>query len=128
MTPKITLWTAAALMAAAPALAEGDAAAGERVFRKCQACHAVGEGAKNKSGPMLNGIIGAAAGSVDGFRYSKALLEKKDEGLTWTDENLAAYLEAPKKFLPGTKMAFAGLRKEDDVANVIAYLAAESVE
>ena len=107
---------------ATPALSDGDAAAGEKVFKKCAACHAVGDSARNKSGPMLNGIVGATVGSVDGFRYSKALEEKRDEGMVWDAANLSAYLEKPRDFIPGGKMAFAGLRKEEDRLNVIAYL------
>jgi cytochrome c len=105
-----------------PALADGDAAKGEKVFNKCKACHAVGDGAKNKIGPLLNGIIGAEIASVDGFKYSDAFLEKKAEGLVWDDANLDAYLTKPKDFIPKTKMSFAGLRKEDDREDVIAYL------
>ena len=112
-----------ATLVATPVLAEGDAAAGEKVFNKCKACLAVGEDAKNKSGPMLNGIIGATAGAVEGFKYSKALLAKAEEGLVWEEESLAAFLEKPRSYIPKTKMAFAGLKKEDDRANVIAYLA-----
>ena len=107
---------------AGSALAEGDAAAGEKVFRKCKACHAVGDGAKNKVGPMLNGIVGNEIASVEDFKYSKAFLAKKDEGLVWTEEVLDAYLTKPKKYIKGTKMTFPGLRKEGDRANVIAYL------
>ena len=112
-----------ATLAATPVLADGDAAAGEKVFNKCKACHAVGEDAKNKSGPMLNGIIGATAGAVEGFKYSKALMTKAEEGLVWDEDSLAAFLEKPRKYIPKTKMAFAGLKKEEDRANVIAYLA-----
>lgn len=108
------------------ASAEGDAAKGEKVFRKCKACHAVGEGAKNKVGPQLNGIVGRAFGSADGFGYSSALTDMAAEGKTWTEEELAGFLTKPKAYMPGTKMAFAGLRKEADVANVIAYLATQS--
>ena len=107
---------------AGSALAEGDAAAGEKVFKKCKACHQVGDGAKNRIGPMLNGIVGKEIASVDGFKYSKAFKAKKDEGLVWTEEELDAFLTKPKKYLKGTKMSFAGLKKEDDRANVIAYL------
>ncbi len=107
---------------AGSALAEGDAAAGEKVFRKCKACHAVGDGAKNKVGPMLNGIVGNEIASVEDFKYSKAFLAKKTEGLVWTDEVLDTYLTKPKKFIPGTKMSYAGLKKEGDRANVITYL------
>jgi cytochrome c len=103
-----------------PALAEGDAAAGEKVFKKCKACHSMEEG-KKKVGPSLFGVIGAPAGAVEGFKYSKAMLES---GLTWDDETLAKYLTKPKDLVPKTKMSFAGLKKEADVANVIAYLKA----
>ena len=107
---------------AGSALAEGDAAAGEKVFRKCKACHQIGDGAKNKIGPILNGIVGNEIASVEGFKYSKAFLAKKDEGLVWTEEVLDAYLTKPRKYIKGTKMSFAGLKKEGDRANVIAYL------
>lgn len=111
-----------AILVAAPAFADGDVKKGEKVFRKCKSCHAVGEGAKNKVGPMLNGIAGATIGAVDSYKYSDVMAAKGAEGATWTDEELDAYLEKPKKHMPGTKMSFAGLRKEADRANVIAYL------
>ncbi|WP_300035590.1 cytochrome c family protein [uncultured Roseobacter sp.] len=101
----------------------GDAAAGEKVFRKCKACHAVGEGAENKVGPVLNGIIDRPIASADGFKYSDVLVGLAEEGKTWTPEELAAFLEKPRSYAKGTKMSFAGLRKEDDRMNVIAYLA-----
>ena len=107
---------------AGSALAEGDAAAGEKIFKKCKACHQVGDGAKNRVGPMLNGIVSNEIASVDGFKYSKAFKAKKDEGLVWTGEELDAFLTKPKKYLKGTKMSFAGLKKEDQRADVIAYL------
>ena len=97
-------------------------AAGEKIFKKCKACHAIGEGAKNKLGPMLNGVVGKAAGSVEGYKYSKPMLAKKDEGLVWTAEELDAFLTKPRTYLKGTKMSFPGLKKEDDRENVIAYL------
>ena len=97
--------------------------AGESVFKKCKACHQIGEGAKNRSGPALNGIVGRAAGSVDGFKYSKPLMAKAEEGLVWTNEALAEFLAAPKSYIKGTKMSFAGLKKEDDLTAIIAYLA-----
>lgn len=104
------------------ALAEGDAAAGEKVFKKCKACHAVGDGAKNKVGPLLNGIVGNEIAAIEGYKYSKAFLAKKDEGLVWTEENLDAFLTKPKEFIPKTKMSFAGLKKEQQRADLIAYL------
>ncbi len=105
-----------------PTFADGHLDKGKKVFNKCKACHAVGEGAKNKVGPQLNGIIGAKIASVEGFKYSKAFMAKKEEGVVWSEGELDAYLLKPKKHTPGTKMSFAGLRKEEDRANVIAYL------
>ncbi len=112
----------AAVLAAfsTPALAAGDADAGKKVYNKCKACHALEEG-KNKVGPSLFGVMGKKAASVQGFKYSKAL---KDSGLTWDDATLAKYLAKPKELVPGTRMAFAGLKKDDDIANVIAYIKA----
>ncbi len=102
--------------------AEGDATKGAKVFRKCKACHAVGEDAKNKVGPMLNGIVGAPAGQVADFKYSANLKELAEGGLTWDEATLTAYLTKPKEVIPSGSMAFAGLRKEQDVADVIAFL------
>ncbi|WP_195822231.1 c-type cytochrome [Roseobacter sp. MH60115] len=110
-------------MAFADGHVTGDAEKGEKVFRKCKACHAVGEGAENKVGPVLNGIVDRAFGAVDGFSYSDALMEAAAEGKAWTPEELDAFLQKPRSYLKGTKMSFAGLRKDDDRANVIAYLA-----
>ena len=101
-----------------PALAEGDAAAGEKVFKKCKACHSLEEG-KKKVGPSLFGVTGKAAGAVEGFKYSKAMMES---GLTWDDETLAKYLTKPKALVPKTKMSFAGLKKEKQRKSLIAYL------
>ncbi|MFD1695348.1 c-type cytochrome [Roseibium aestuarii] len=106
----------------ASAHADGDAAKGEKVFKKCAACHAVGEGAKNKVGPVLNGVIGRHAAAIEDFKYSKAMVDKGAEGLVWDEATLATYLEKPKDLVPGTKMAFAGLKKEDEREDVIAYL------
>ena len=107
---------------AAPTIDMELAAAGNKVFKKCKSCHQVGEKAKNRSGPVLNGIVGAAAGSVDGFKYSKALRAAAKDGLMWSEVELAAFLAKPKAYLKGTKMSFAGLRKEADQAAVIEYL------
>ncbi|MEB8388585.1 c-type cytochrome [Rhodobacteraceae bacterium KMM 6894] len=96
--------------------------AGEKVFRKCKACHQVGEGAKNRVGPVLTGIVGHPAGQVDGFKYSKALKGMADDGLVWDPEALHAFLANPKGFMKGTKMSFAGLKKEEDLAAITAYL------
>jgi cytochrome c len=83
----------------------------------------VGEDAKNRVGPVLNGVVGAEIASVEGFNYSDAFLARKDEGLVWDEANLHAYLEKPRDFIKKNKMSFAGLRKEEERANVIAYLA-----
>lgn len=125
---------AASLLTALPALAladghaAGDAEKGERVFRKCKACHAVGDGAENKVGPVLNGIVGRQMASVDGFKYSKVMAEKGAAGDVWTVEDLAAFIEKPRSYMKGTKMSFAGLRKEKDRVNLIAYLAGFEAE
>jgi cytochrome c len=97
--------------------------AGEKVFKKCSACHKVGDGAKNAVGPTLNDMVGHPAGKVEGFKYSKPLQEMAAGGLIWDDAALHSFLENPKGFMKGTKMAFAGLKKEEDRAAVIAYLA-----
>lgn len=96
----------------------GDPAAGERVFRQCMACHSLKAG-ENKTGPSLHGIIGRPAGQVPGFNYSDA---NRNSGKTWTQQAMFEYLENPRATIPGTIMAFAGLRKPEDRANVIAYI------
>jgi len=112
---------AAALAAfSGPALAAGDADAGKKVFNKCKACHALEEG-KNKVGPSLFGVLGRQAAAVNGFKYSKAMSES---GLTWDEATLKKYLAKPKDLVPGTRMAFAGLKKEDEIEDVIAYIKA----
>ena len=108
-----------------PALAvaqDGDAAAGEKVFRKCQACHMVGEDAQTLVGPMLNGVVGRAVGAVEGFKYSSGFEERAAAGETWTPEALDAFLEKPRDYVKGTKMAFAGLKKTEDIDAVVEYL------
>lgn len=97
---------------------KGDAAAGEKVFTQCKTCHVVEPGV-NRIGPSLAGIVGRKAGEVAGYSYSAA---NKGSGITWTAEKLYQYLEKPARVVPGTKMAFAGLAKGQDRADVIAYL------
>ncbi|WP_417280142.1 c-type cytochrome [Celeribacter sp.] len=109
---------------AAVAFDEALAAEGEGVFKKCKACHQVGEGAKNRTGPVLNGVLGATIGHVEDFKYSNDFLDAREEGFTWTEENLTAYLHRPKAMFPRTKMSFAGLKSDDDIAAVIEYLKA----
>ncbi|WP_419906121.1 c-type cytochrome [Hoeflea sp.] len=106
---------------AAPALAEGDAKKGAKVFRKCKACHVVDE-EKNKVGPHLVGIIDRPVATVDGFKYSNAMVEFGSDGKVWDIETLTLYLKKPKDLVKGTNMAFAGVRKDADMENLITYL------
>jgi cytochrome c len=95
---------------------------GEAVFKVCKACHQVGASAKNGVGPLLNGIVGRKAGSVEGYSYSDANKEAGAGGLVWTEEKLITYLEKPATFMPKTKMAFAGVKDEADRKDLVAYL------
>ena len=107
--------------AGAPAMADGDAAAGKKVFAKCRACHKV-EAGKHGVGPSLHGIVGRAVATADGYtKYSKQMQEF-GAGKTWDEATLDAFLENPKDLVKGTKMAFPGLRKPEQRADVIAYL------
>ena len=110
--------SAIATISSVPAMAQ-DAAAGEKVFLQCKVCHQIGEGAKNSVGPVLNGVVGRPAGTFAGYSYSDA---NKTSGLTWDEATLTDYLKNPRAKVPGTKMTFAGLKKDEDIANVIAYL------
>ncbi|MFZ5836665.1 MAG: c-type cytochrome [Pseudomonadota bacterium] len=114
-----------ALAGQALALEPGDAAAGAKVFKKCQACHSIVAADGNKIGPNLHGIIGRAAGTAEGFNYSEAM---KSSGLTWDEATIEKYLRDPKGFVPKNKMAFAGLKKDSDLANVLAYIKEESAK
>lgn len=98
-----------------------DVAAGEKVFAKCKACH-VADKDTNKVGPSLFKLSGRTAGTHQGFKYSPAMVEAGQSGLVWDDAKLAEYLKDPKAMVKGTKMAFAGLKEDADIANVIAYI------
>ncbi|AMX92616.1 cytochrome c family protein [Mesorhizobium sp. M7A.F.Ca.CA.001.09.2.1] len=98
-----------------------DAAAGEKVFAKCKVCH-VADQDKNKVGPSLNGVIGRTAGTHPGFSYSQAMVAAGKSGVKWDEPTLKTYLHDPKAMVKGTKMAFVGLKQDEDIANVIAYL------
>ena len=102
--------------------AEGNVADGEEVFKKCRACHEVGPDARNKVGPLLNGILGRKAGSIDGFAYSPANKKAGDDGWVWTEEKLLKYLENPRTTMPGNRMAFVGLADDQDRLDVLVYL------
>jgi len=101
---------------------DGNAEEGAEVFKKCRACHDVGPTAKNKVGPVLNGIIDRKAGTIEGFAYSEANKAAGGKGLVWSENVLLKYLENPIAFMPGTKMAFAGLKDVQDRRDLIAYL------
>lgn len=117
---KFAILAGAALLAAAiePARAQ-DAAAGEKVFAQCRACHQVGETAKNLVGPILNGVIGQKAGTHEGYSYSTAM---KEAGLTWNEATFAEYIQNPRAKVVGTKMIYAGLKDEKRIADLLAYL------
>jgi len=99
-----------------------DATAGQAVFKKCQACHDIGDGAKSRMGPVLTGVVGRVAGTYEGFKYSPAMVAKGAGGLTWTPETLDAFLTSPPDYVPGTKMNGISVKDATDRANVIAYL------
>ncbi|MDZ4369689.1 MAG: cytochrome c family protein [Afipia sp.] len=96
-----------------------DVAAGEKSFNKCRACHQVGETAKNTVGPVLNGLFGRKSGTIEGYNYTDA---NKNSGITWDDAVFAEYIKDPKAKIPGTKMAFAGIKKEDEIKDLTAFL------
>jgi len=117
--PLRALVIAVAAAASSAALAQ-DVAAGKSSFNKCLACHAIGEGAKNKVGPELNGLNGRKSGTVEGYSYSDA---NKNSGITWDEAVFKEYIKDPKAKIPGTKMAFAGIKKETEVNDLWAFLA-----
>lgn len=112
----------AGLMLASGSAQAGDAAQGKKLFSKCKSCHMVGEKAKRRVGPPLNGIVGAPFGAYDGFNYSKTLRDMADAGRVWDEATLDAYLKKPKSVIPRGRMAFPGLAKADQRADIIAYL------
>ena len=107
------------VMATASAALAQDAAAGKTSFNKCLACHAVGEGAKNKVGPQLNGIDGRKSGTAPDYNYTDA---NKNSGITWNKENFLEYIKDPKAKIPGTKMIFAGIKNEREANDLWAFL------
>jgi cytochrome c len=118
---RIAMLAAPLLMAPSFASAQ-DADAGQRVFNQCRACHTVDQGGRNGVGPNLYGVFDRRAGAVEGFRYSAPMRAKAEEGLTWNEANLRAYIINPKAVVPAGSMAFAGLRNEQQLNDLIAYL------
>ena len=111
----------AAVLAASTAMAMAqDLAAGEQSFKKCFPCHSIGEGAKNKVGPILNGLDGRHSGTVDGYSYSEA---NKNSGITWNKDAFLEYIKDPRAKIPGTKMIFPGIKNEKEAGDLWAYLA-----
>jgi cytochrome c len=115
---RLVIATLSATVLSGAALAQ-DLAAGEASFRKCAACHSVGEGAANKVGPVLNGLDGRKAGTVAGFNYSDA---NKNSGITWNEATFKEYIKDPRAKIPGTKMVFPGIKNEKEAADLWAYL------
>ena len=111
--------SAALLLAGLGAAQAQDAAAGEKVFAQCRACHQVGESAKNAVGPVLNGLFGRHSGSVEGYNYSPA---NKNSGITWDEAVFKEYIQNPRAKIPGTKMVYAGLKDEQRINDLVAYL------
>ena len=121
-TPTLSaLVVVTSLAAASGALAQdADVAAGKTSFNKCMACHAIGEGAKNKVGPVLNGLDGRKSGTVEGYSYSEA---NKNSGITWSKDQFLDYIKDPKAKIPGTKMIFAGIKNEKEANDLWAFIA-----
>ncbi len=116
----VRLIAAAAFLAAGSFAANAqDAAAGEKSFNKCRSCHQVGETAKNTVGPVLNGLFGRKSGTVEGYNYSDA---NKNSGITWDETVFAEYIKDPKAKIPGTKMSFSGIKSEQEIKDLTAFL------
>ncbi len=115
------------LVAVATTARAQDAASGQRIYNQCRACHVIAKGARATLGPNLFGVIGRTAGTVEGFRFSTDMVEKGAAGLVWTEEALRGYIANPKLIVPKGSMAFAGLRSEQQVSDLISYLQKASV-
>ncbi len=111
--------SAVAVLLMSSSASADDAEAGQKVFAVCKACHQIGENAKNGVGPELNGLIGRHSGSVEGYNYSAA---NKDSGIVWDEETFREYIKNPKAVIPGTKMIYAGLKDEQKISDLIAFL------
>lgn len=119
---KVLLTSSAIIISINSAAFAQDLKAGKKVFNKCKACHAVGEGAKNKVGPHLNNLFGRTAGTLEKYKYSKGMKNAGSKGMVWNDDTLTKFVTKPKSLVKKTKMSFSGLKKEDQRVNLIAYL------
>lgn len=129
MSRHIHILAALFAFSAAPALAQdaaGNAEAGQRVFNQCRACHTINQGGRSMVGPNLFGIVGRRAGTTEGFRYSATMRERHEQNFIWTEENLRAYIRNPKEVVPAGSMSYPGLRNEQQMNDLIAYLRAQS--
>jgi cytochrome c len=116
---RLMIFSVAFVLTGLSAAQAQDAAAGEKVFTQCRACHQIGENAKNAVGPILNGVIGRKAASEEGYNYSPAM---KNSGLTWDEATFHQYIMNPRAMVPGTKMIFAGIKNEQQIKDLTAYL------
>jgi cytochrome c len=114
-----TVFVVVALIGSSVTALAQDLAAGEQSFKKCLPCHSVGEGAKNKVGPLLNGLEGRKSGTIEGFTYTDA---NKNSGLTWDEAVFRDYIKDPRAKIPGTKMIFAGIKNEKEISDLWAYI------
>jgi cytochrome c len=119
---RIAIAAAAAVFLAPSVASARDAAAGERVFAQCRACHQMGPTARNGVGPQLNGLFGRTAGTVAGYNYSPAYKTPEVTAKVWSEENFTAYIRDPRTVTPGTRMVFAGIKNEQQITDLIAYL------
>ena len=122
---KTAILTAAFLTLAAPAAYAQDVTAGEASFRKCLPCHAIGDGAKNKVGPVLNGLDGRTAGTVADYSYSET---NKASGIVWNEQTFREYIHDPRAMVPKTKMTFAGIKNEREITDLWAYVSRFSAD
>jgi cytochrome c len=116
---KVLLVASAAIVVSVGIASAQDLAAGETSFKKCLPCHSVGEGAKNKVGPVLNGLEGRKSGTIEGYNYTDA---NKNSGIIWNEETFREYIKDPRAKIPGTKMVFAGIKNDNEITNLWAYL------
>lgn len=121
------LFAASSLAARASESLEGDPARGEGLFGECRACHEIGAEAANRVGPHLDNLFGRVAGTIEGFRYSRAMREAGENGLTWDADSIGDYLEKPRDFIPGNRMSYRGMAKPQDRADLIAWLASATM-